>query len=148
MNQTTKKVKKKIKNTNRKREVGINIRVTPEEKIKIRNLADACKVSISELIRQLLAGQQIRAIPPEAFYETKDKFDIIESILTSYQSTPQEILDAFRAFIAEFETIVKNFYSDTDGSFAKQYCDRVHQKWEAEAERYACRLVNYSTLSA
>ena len=130
------KIKNQIKKSNRTREIGINIRVTPEEKRRIRQIANACKVSVSELIRQLVAGQQVRALPPEVFYETKDVLRGIEYCLLEHEITPRETLNAVKSCIAEFETIVKNFYFDKDGSFAKQYCDRVHQKWETEAGRF------------
>ena len=136
MNQTQKAIKKQIKSTNRTREVGINIRVTPEEKAKIRGIAYACKISVSELIRQLVAGQQIRTIPPEVFYETKDALTDIKISLTRDEITPQETLDAVRSCILEFETIVRDFYLDEDGSFGKQYCDQVHRKWESQCARF------------
>lgn len=136
VNQKGKRIKKQLKNTNRKREVGINIRVTPDEKAQIRAIAKAYRISISELIRQLVAGQQVHALPPEVFYETKDVLRGIEYCLLEHEITPRETLNAVKSCIAEFETIVKNFYFDKDGSFAKQYCDRVHQKWETEAGRF------------
>ena len=38
---------------NRKRSVGINIRVTPEEKKKIERNARKCRLSVSEYLRQI-----------------------------------------------------------------------------------------------
>lgn len=40
----------------RKRTVGINIRVTPQEKKRIGNLAGKCRLSVSEYLRQLAMG--------------------------------------------------------------------------------------------
>ena len=83
-----------------------------------------------------MAGQQIRTIPPEVFYETKDALTDIKISLTRDEITPQETLDAVRSCILEFETIVRDFYLDEDGSFGKQYCDQVHRKWESQCARF------------
>lgn len=47
--------------TNRKRNVGINIRVTPEEKKKIERNAKKCRLNLSEYLRQIA----MKVVPKE-----------------------------------------------------------------------------------
>lgn len=49
--------------TNRKRTVGINIRVTPQEKKRIVRFAKKCRLSVSEYIRQLAEGYTPQQLP-------------------------------------------------------------------------------------
>lgn len=65
------------KETKRERDVGINVRVTPEEKRHITLLAHAVGLTVSELLRQLSCGVQVRAIPPRAFYDLRDDLSVL-----------------------------------------------------------------------
>lgn len=62
MNQKTRQDIKKRVTKKRNREVGINIRLLPEEKKHITELAKACKLSVSEMFRQIMRGQKLRFI--------------------------------------------------------------------------------------
>ena len=53
----------------RKRNTGINIRVTEKEKEKIENNAGICSLSISEYLRQLAIGHEPRELPKEKIYD-------------------------------------------------------------------------------
>ncbi|MDO4485560.1 MAG: hypothetical protein Q4C46_03090 [Bacillota bacterium] len=55
--------------TNRKRTVGINIRVTPQEKKRIVRFAKKCRLSVSEYIRQLAEGYTPQQLPGQELYE-------------------------------------------------------------------------------
>ena len=73
MNQKTRQDIKKRVTKKRNREVGINIRLLPEEKKHITELAKACKLSVSEMFRQIMRGQKLiaataasAAMPPQA----------------------------------------------------------------------------------
>ena len=55
--------------TNRKRTVGINIRVTPQEKKRIVRFAKKCRLSVSEYIRQLAEGYTPKQLPGQELYE-------------------------------------------------------------------------------
>ena len=46
----------------------IEIRLTPEEKNKIKNLAASCNLSISEYIRQRALGFVPNTVQPDVFY--------------------------------------------------------------------------------
>ena len=48
---------------NRTRNIGINIRVTPEEKRLFQRRARACRLSLSEYLRQLANGHAPRELP-------------------------------------------------------------------------------------
>lgn len=65
------------KETKRERDVGINVRVTTEEKRHITLLAHAVGLTVSELLRQLSCGVQVRAIPPRAFYDLRDDLSML-----------------------------------------------------------------------
>ena len=53
----------------RKRETGINIRVTEQEKQRIARYASRCKLSVSEYLRQLANGYAPRELPNDRLYE-------------------------------------------------------------------------------
>ena len=53
---------------NRIRNVGINIRVTEQEKKKITRNARKCKLSISEYLRQLAEGKEPRVAMDERLF--------------------------------------------------------------------------------
>ena len=57
-----------ISMNNRKRTVGINIRVTPQEKKRISNLAGKCRLSVSEYLRQLAMGYAPALLPDKDIY--------------------------------------------------------------------------------
>jgi len=54
---------------NRKRTLGINIRVTEQEKKKILRNAKRCKLSASEYLRQLASGYEPKELPNDALYD-------------------------------------------------------------------------------
>ena len=53
----------------RKRSVGINLRVTPEEKRRMAAAARRCGLSLSEYLRQRAVGYEPRWHPPERLFE-------------------------------------------------------------------------------
>lgn len=55
---------------NRKRAVGINVRVTDREKQRIVRNARRCKLSTSEYLRQLAEGYTPRELPADRIFET------------------------------------------------------------------------------
>lgn len=54
----------------RSKTVGINVRVTPEEKEKLCESARDCGLSLSEYLRRLGLGKNIRAATDEKIYKT------------------------------------------------------------------------------
>ncbi len=59
----------------------IYVRVTDKEKLRIKNKADKCGLTISEYLRKRALGYSPKAILPESFYEFSGKLsDLYEQI--------------------------------------------------------------------
>lgn len=56
--------------TNRQRNLGINIRVTPQEKKKIERNANKCRLSVSEYLRQLAMKVEPKELPSEEILQS------------------------------------------------------------------------------
>lgn len=54
----------------RSKTLGINVRVTEEEKEKLRQNADYCSLFVSEYLRRLGLGKDVRAATDEKVYKT------------------------------------------------------------------------------
>ena len=54
----------------RSKTLGINVRVTEEEKEKLRQNAGYCMLSVSEYLRRLGLGKDVRAATDEKIYKT------------------------------------------------------------------------------
>ena len=54
----------------RNKTLGINVRVTEDEKEKLRQNADYCSLSVSEYLRRLGLGKDVRAATDEKIYKT------------------------------------------------------------------------------
>ena len=46
----------------------LDLRVSPKEKEKIRDLANSCGITTSEYLRKRALGYAVKAAPPDAFY--------------------------------------------------------------------------------
>ena len=61
----------------------IYVRVTEKEKIRIKNKADKCGLTISEYLRKRALGYSPKALLPESFYEFSEKlgglYDALET---------------------------------------------------------------------
>ena len=84
---------------NRERNVGINIRVTPEEKKKISRYAKRCRLTTSEYIRKVAAKDEPKVFIPK---EIEDSFLRIRSIIHD--------MDEDR--LAETDPVSKNIVSN------------------------------------
>lgn len=59
----------------------IYVRVTDKEKLRIKNKADKCGITISEYLRKRALGYSPKALLPECFYEFSGKLsDLYEQI--------------------------------------------------------------------
>lgn len=54
----------------RSKTLGINVRVTEEEKEKLRQNAGYCMLSVSEYLRRLGLGKDVKAATDEKIYKT------------------------------------------------------------------------------
>ena len=66
--------------TNRRRNVGINIRVTPEEKKKIERNAKKCRLNLSEYLRQIAMKIVPKELPAK---EIEDSFLRINEVIVT-----------------------------------------------------------------
>ena len=65
----------------------IYVRVTEKEKIRIKNKADKCGLTLSEYIRKRALGYSPKALLPESFYEFSGKLgDLYEQIDKGYST--------------------------------------------------------------
>ena len=65
----------------------IYVRVTEKEKIRIKNKADKCGLTISEYLRKRALGYSPKAILPESFYEFQGKLsDLYKQIDKGYST--------------------------------------------------------------
>ena len=68
----------------------IYVRVTGKEKIRIKNKADKCGLTISEYLRKRALGYSPKALLPESFYEFSSKLGEVYEKLDSGYSTELE----------------------------------------------------------
>ena len=69
----------------------IYVRVTEKEKIRIKNKADKCGLTISEYLRKRALGYSPKALLPESFYEFSAKLgDVYEQIEKGYSTELEE----------------------------------------------------------
>lgn len=67
----------------RSKTLGINVRVTPEEKEKLLKNADYCSLSLSEYLRRLGVGKDVKAATDEKIYKT---FRLIRQLKKDFDS--------------------------------------------------------------
>ena len=67
----------------RSKTLGINVRVTPEEKEKLLKNADYCSLSLSEYLRRLGLGKDVKAATDEKIYKT---FRLIRQLKKDFDS--------------------------------------------------------------
>ncbi len=75
----------------KERAYSIYVRVTEKEKIRIKNKADKCGLTISEYLRKRALGYSPKALLPESFYEFSGKLsDLYEQIDKGYSTELEE----------------------------------------------------------
>ena len=113
MNQKTRQDIKKRVTKKRNREVGINIRLLPEEKKHITELAKACKLSVSEMFRQIMRGQKLRSIPADAYTDLLFLFATLDEYIEHEEL--ESFFDLLQESVHEFRETVENFYRGVNG---------------------------------
>ena len=69
----------------------IYVRVTEKEKIRIKNKADKCSLTISEYLRKRALGYSPKALLPESFYEFSGKLsNLYEQVDKGYSTELEE----------------------------------------------------------
>ncbi len=118
----------------------IEVRVTPEEYEHIKLIAGATHLSISEMIRQLCTGANLKALPPELFYDVLDElYDSRQTILEVFakEECLQAGLKRIEAVIEDFKNTVKDFYGGTNGVNYRSYVQRFNDEHAMTPEKLA-----------
>jgi len=66
------KAKNNKKIINRSNDCSITFRTTKEFAEQLKRMSNACKLTQSEFIRKSCLAQNVRALPPDIFYDLKD----------------------------------------------------------------------------
>lgn len=96
----------------------IQIRVSKELRATIERNAKACKLSISEYVRQVATMHNPRALPPEEFYQILDYLKVCKSNIEANQSWRfgKNELNTLIELYNTFDERVQTFYETNDGS--------------------------------
>ena len=122
----SKEIKKDLKETNRNSTETITIRVTSDEKKRVKRLAKACKLSQTQLVKKLIQGADLKAIPPAEIYEIAKELSEIREIILEYCLEGEPV----RAYVAAIERMMntlfehcKLFYDEgIFGAAFQKYC--------------------------
>ena len=122
----SKEIKKDLEKTNRNSTETITIRVTSDEKKRVKRLAKACKLSQTQLVKKLIQGADLKAIPPEEIYEIAKELSEIREIILEYCFEGEPV----RAYVAAIESMMntlfehcKLFYDEgIFGAAFQKYC--------------------------
>ena len=127
----SKEIKKDLEKTNRNSTETITIRVTSDEKKRVKRLAKACKLSQTQLVKKLIQGADLKAIPPAEIYEIAKELSEIREIILEYCLEGEPI----RAYVAAIERKMntlfehcKLFYDEgIFGAAFQKYCGDIDE---------------------
>ena len=141
----SKEIKKNLKNKEQKSTETLTFRLTAGEKNRVKRLAEACGISQTELIKKLIMGADLKAIPPAEIYEMSQALSSIGDMILQYCLADQPIHDellTLQRVMDDFVAACKLFYDE--GIFGAAYAkcqrdfvaewDKLHpQNLEGEA---------------
>ena len=127
----SKEIKKDLKETNKNSTETITIRVTSDEKKRVKRLAKACKLSQTQLVKKLIQGADLKAIPPEEIYEIAKELSEIREIILEYCLEGEPV----RAYVAAIQKMMntlfehcKLFYDEgIFGAAFQKYCGDIDE---------------------
>ena len=127
----SKEIKKDLKETNRNSTETITIRVTSDEKKRVKRLAKACKLSQTQLVKKLIQGADLKAIPPAEIYEIAKELSEIREIILEYCLEGEPV----RAYVAAIQKMMntlfehcKLFYDEgIFGAAFQKYCGELDE---------------------
>ena len=130
----SKEIKKDLKETKAKATETITIRVTGEEKKRVKRLAKACKISQTQLVKKLIQGADLKAIPPEEIYEIAKELSAIREFILEYCFEGEPV----RAYVAAIERTMNTFFEHCkmfydEGIFGAAFEKYYHDLDESEA---------------
>ena len=122
----SKEIKKDLKEPNKNSTETITIRVTSDEKKRVKRLAKACKLSQTQLVKKLIQGADLKAIPPVEIYEIAKELSEIREIILEYCLEGEPV----RAYVAAIQKMMntlfehcKLFYDEgIFGAAFQKYC--------------------------
>ena len=122
----SKEIKKDSKETTKTSTETITIRVTSDEKKRVKRLAKACKLSQTQLFKKLIQGADLKAIPPAEIYEIAKELSEIREIILEYCLEGEPI----RAYVGAIQRMMntlfehcKLFYDEgIFGAAFQKYC--------------------------
>ena len=106
VNNFSKEIKKDLKETNKNSTETITIRVTSDEKKRVKRLAKACKISQTQLVKKLIQGADLKAIPPTEIYEIAKELSEIREIILEYCLEGEPV----RAYVAAIQKMMNTFF--------------------------------------
>ena len=102
----SKEIKKDLKETNRNSTETITIRVTSDEKKRVKRLAKACKLSQTQLFKKLIQGADLKAIPPAEIYEIAKDLSAIREFILEYCLEGEPV----RAYVGAIQQMMNTFF--------------------------------------
>ena len=102
----SKEIKKDLKETTKNSTETITIRVTSDEKKRVKRLAKACKLSQTQLVKKLIQGADLKAIPPAEIYEIAKDLSAIREFILEYCFEGEPV----RAYVAAIESMMNTFF--------------------------------------
>ena len=127
----SKEIKKDLEKTNRNSTETITIRVTSDEKKRVKRLAKACKLSQTQLVKKLIQGADLKAIPPAEIYEIAKELSEIREIILEYCLEGEPI----RAYVAAIQKMMNTFFEHCKlfydegifGAAFQKYCGDIDE---------------------
>ena len=127
----SKEIKKDLKETTKNSTETITIRVTSDEKKRVKRLAKACKLSQTQLVKKLIQGADLKAIPPAEIYEIVRELSAIREIILEYCLEGEPV----RAYVAAIQKTMntlfehcKLFYDEgIFGAAFQKYCGDIDE---------------------
>ena len=127
----SKEIKKDLKETNKNSTETITIRVTSDEKKRVKRLAKACKLSQTQLVKKLIQGADLKASPPAEIYEIVKELSEIREIILEYCLEGEPV----RAYVAAIQRMMntlfehcKLFYDEgIFGAAFQKYCGDIDE---------------------
>ena len=127
----SKEIKKDLKEPNKNSTETITIRVTSDEKKRVKRLSKACKLSQTQLVKKLIQGADLKAIPPAEIYEIVKELSEIREIILEYCLEGEPV----RAYVAAIQKMMntlfehcKLFYDEgIFGAAFQKYCGDIDE---------------------
>jgi len=96
---------------NRQRNLGINIRVTPQEKKKIERNAKKCRLTVSEYLRQLAMNKEPKELPSEELMQSLKR---LNSVISAFEKNSEATTaDDSRRFYKSCADYIRRIMTET-----------------------------------